>query len=423
MPTPTRDLAHVQRRTVSLLVGTQILGGVGVAVGIAVGALLLDELTGGPTLAGIGSAASVIGGALLAIPIVRVTNRYGRRYGLGLAYAMGVIGALVIVAAVHLDQAPLAFLGMLGFGGGTAANLQARYAAVDLATPSSRARQLSVVVWATTVGSVAGPSLAPLVDDLMVAQGGPRYAGPFIGSAIGFLLAGGAIWLLLRPDPFVLATATANPADSRRRPGVSAGLRIVGNNPAARLGIASVAVGHLVMVAVMTMTPVHIKHGLADPGAVTTVVGVVLSLHIAGMYALSPVAGLAADRWGPRPVILTGIVLLLAACGTAGTAGHDHVRLAAGLVLLGLGWSATMVAGSVMLTGAVDPGERPAVQGLSDLVMGIAGAAAGAVSGLVVDLTGYPILTLLAALAVVPVTVLVLRNRSPQPTATEQGAS
>ncbi|HEX7744242.1 MAG TPA: MFS transporter, partial [Micromonosporaceae bacterium] len=178
--------------------------------------------------------------------------------------------------------------------------------------------------------------------------------------------------------------------------------------PAARLGIAAVAMGHLVMVGVMAMTPVRIgeSHGDAD---VLRVVGIVLSIHIAGMYALSPVVGWLTDRVGRRAVILGGVALLIAACAVAGTAGHHTPRLSLGLALLGLGWSATMVAGSTLLSESVPVAVRPAAQGLSDLVMGLAGAAAGALSGLVVELAGYPVLALLAALATVPLIALALR--------------
>lgn len=409
IPSSQPDTSAVQRRTIRLLFSTQILGGIGVAIGIAVGALLLEDITGSATLAGFGLSTAVIGGALLAIPIVHVTNAHGRRYGLTFAYLVGMLGAAGIVAALYLEWAPLAFAGMFCFGGGTAANLQARFAAVDLAEPERSGRQLSIIVWATTLGAVAGPSLAPLADDALYDLGGPRYAGPFLGTVVGFSGAALVLWLLLRPDPLILARAAQ--AEAPVRHDISAGWRTLRANPVARLGVAVVALGHLVMVAVMVMTPLHIKHGMDDPDNVTTVVGIVLSLHIAGMYALAPVAGLAADRFGNRAVIYTGILLLLAACATSGTAEHAHVRLAAGLALLGLGWSCTMVAGSAMLTGAVDADDRPSVQGLSDLLMGCAGATAGIASGVVVELSGYPMLTLLAACTVIPVIVAMLRTR------------
>ncbi|ADD43835.1 MFS transporter [Stackebrandtia nassauensis] len=413
----TVDTARVQRSTLRLLFTTQIIGGVGVAVGIAVGALLLDELTGGASLSGLGSAASVIGGALLTIPIVRITNRFGRRYGLTFSYVVGTFGSLAILGSVYWNSIPLAFLGMLAFGGGTAANLQARYAAVDLAEPSRRGRQLSMVVWATTLGSVSGPSLAPLADRYLTDLGAPTYAGPFLASAIGFAVAALTLWILLRPDPFLLARRLRDESNgdttgkTAAQPGIAHGWRVYRTNAAARVGVTAVALGHLVMVAVMTMTPVHIKHGVSDPDQVISIVGIILSLHIAGMYALSPIAGWAADKYGPRRVIGCGIALLLAACAVSGTAGQSHPQLAIGLILLGLGWSGTLVGGSAMLTAAVPAEQRPAIQGLSDLTMGCAGALAGGLSGFIVDAAGYPTLAAVAALVALPVTVLVLNTR------------
>jgi MFS family permease len=300
---------------------------------------------------------------------------------------------------------------MLLFGGGTTANFQARYTAVDLAEPAHRGRHLSLVVWATTIGAVAAPNFAALADDAGASIGLPPLAGPFAFSVVAFLVAGGVLMGLLRPDPLLTARRLAERMSDEAPAapgGLRAGLRVVAAVPAARLGVAAVTVGHLAMVAVMSMTPVHIgeSHGDAD---VLRVVGIVLSLHIAGMFALAPVVGWLTDRVGRRPVILGGVALLIAACAVAGTAGHHTARLSVGLTLLGLGWSATMVAGSTLLSESVPVAVRPAAQGLSDLVMGLAGASAGAVSGLVVLVAGYPVLNLLAAVATVPLIALALR--------------
>jgi MFS family permease len=181
----------------------------------------------------------------------------------------------------------------------------------------------------------------------------------------------------------------------------------VAGSPSARLGIAAVAVGHAVMVGVMAMTPVHI--GQTMHGDTLRIVGIVLSAHIAGMYAISPVTGWLTDRLGRRPVILVGVALLLGACAVAGTAGHDIPLLSLGLVMLGLGWSGTMVAGSTLLSESVGTANKPSVQGLSDLVMGLAGAVSGGLSGLVVAWASYGALTGLAALITVPLIALALR--------------
>ncbi|MFI7605383.1 MFS transporter [Micromonospora sp. NPDC049366] len=425
LPTPVAapDVAPIQRRTLSLLFGTQIIGGIGVTIGISVGALLAARVAG-TAVAGLAQSAAVVGGALLAVPVTRIMTGHGRRPGLAVAYLAGAVGAALVVLATVNRWVPLLFVGMLLFGGGTAANLQARYAAVDLAEPTRRARQLSLIVWATTIGAVAAPNFAALADHTTSDWGLPPLAGPFAFSAAAFVLAAGVLLVLLRPDPLLTARrlaaaagsdvsppaeAVAPPARSARRgAGMRAAWQVVRGLPAARLGIVAVAVGHVVMVAVMSMTPVRLGESHSDAD-VLRVVGVVLSLHIAGMYALSPLVGWLTDRLGRRAVILAGVALLLAACAVAGTAGHHTPRLSVGLVLLGLGWSGTMVAGSTLLSESVPSDVRPSVQGFSDLTMGLAGAVAAAASGFVMRAAGYPVLTLLAAVATVPLVALALR--------------
>ena len=413
------DPAAVQRRTLRLLFVTQVLGGIGIAIGLSVGALLAADMAG-VRVSGLVQSSFVVGGALLTVPLARLMQARGRRPGLSLAFAVGAVGAVGVVAAAGTGSVPLLFLALFLFGGANTANYQARYAAVDLADPARRGRQLSFVVWATTIGAVAGPNLAPAAEEVLDL---PRYSAPFAFSAVAFLVAGLALVLLLRPDPLLtarIAQGVSGPDPSApdalglpdRPPpaggtGIRAAWREVIASPPARLGMAAVAMGHLVMVGVMSMTPVHI--GETHEADVLRIVGVVLSLHIAGMYAFSPVTGWLTDRVGRRPVILGGIALLLAACAVAGTAGHDTVRLAVGLTLLGMGWSGTMVAGSTLLSESVGLPNKPAVQGLSDLVMGLAGAGAGALSGVVVAWSGYATLTALAAVATVPLAALALR--------------
>ncbi len=436
----TTDVARVQRRTLIVLMLSQVIGGIGVAIGIAVGALLAARM-GGTGVSGFGQSSLVVGGALLAVPVSRIMRTSGRRPGLIFAYAVGVTGAVLIVLAAARGSVPLLFLGLFLFGGGNAGNYQARYAAVDLAEPARRGRQLSWVVWATTVGAVAGPNLAQPADNLLHRYGAATFSGPFVFSAIAFVLAALVVAALLRPDPLLVARSVAATgaavarsaaaaSDGSGRSDVSAGSAATGSaaagsgraapatglraavrevmaSPSARLGIAAVAMGHLVMVGVMAMTPVHI--GESMHGDTLTIVGLVLSVHIAGMYAISPVTGWLTDRLGRRPVILVGVAFLLGACAMAGTAGHDIARLSIGLSMLGLGWSGTMVAGSTLLSESVGVANKPSVQGLSDLVMGLAGATSGALSGLIVAWSSYGALTTLAAVATVPLIALALR--------------
>jgi MFS family permease len=407
------DTDAIQQRTIRLLFLTQVIAGVGIAVGGSVGALLAADLAG-VGLSGVTQSATVIGAALFAVPAAGIVERRGRRPSLAAGYALAAVGALLVVTAAIRQSAVLLFVGLLLFGCSSAAGYQARYAAVDLAPDRVRGRHLSLVVWATTVGAVIGPSLAGPASTALAPYGVPALAGPFFLSAVLFVF--GTVVLLagLRPDPAEVARAVAGvreAAPGGARTGVRAALAVVLSRPSARLGVLAMAIGHVVMVGVMAMTPVHIRAAGHDAAHTLRLVGLVLSAHIAGMYAAAPVFGWLTDRLGRQPVVGIGVVLLILACAVAGTAGQDPGRLAAGLTLVGLGWSATMVAGSTLLSEAVPVEIRASAQGLSDLTMGLAAATAGALSGLVMESWGYSTLTLLAALATVPLAALLVARR------------
>jgi MFS family permease len=417
------EITAVQRRTLRLLFVTQIISGVGVAVGASVGALLAADIAG-VGLSGLAQSAAVIGTALFAVPATAIVNYYGRRPSLALLYLIAAAGAVIVLFAATRGSIPLLFPGFFLFGAATAANFQARYAAVDLAPATLRGRHLSLIVWATTLGAVLGPSLAPVAGTSVGGFGIPTLAGPYFFSALLFTLAIALLLVFLRPDPAVVARAelgrSITAATDAPRPGMQAALRFVMSHTAARLGVSAMAVGNVVMIGVMAMTPVHIKGAGHDAAHTLGIVGLVLSFHIAGMYAFSPVFGWLTDRLGRRPVIFIGITLLLAACALAGSAGHDTARLAAGLMVLGLGWSATMVSGSTLLSESIPVELRASAQGLSDFVMGLAGATAGALSGVIVAAWGYPTLTVLAAVATAPLVALL--SFSPNPISPLAGA-
>jgi predicted MFS family arabinose efflux permease len=262
---------------------------------------------------------------------------------------------------------------------------------------------------------VIGPSLASPASTALAPYGVPALAGPFCLSAVLFAIATMVLLVWLRPDSAEVARAVAEVPGTTlggaRRTGVRVALPIVLSRPTARLGVAAMAIGHVVMVGVMAMTPVHIRAAGHDAAHTLRLVGLVLSAHSAGMYAAAPVFGWLTDRIGRRPVVGIGLVLLLLACAVAGNAGQDPGGLAGGLTLVGLGWSATMVAGSTLLSEGVPAEIRASAQGLSDLTMGLAAATAGALSGVVLQSWGYSTLTLLAALATAPLAVLLVGRR------------
>ncbi|WP_431902658.1 MFS transporter [Nonomuraea sp. bgisy101] len=408
----TPSVEGVQRRTLAVLSGAQITGGVGVAVGLALSSLVVFKLSGSEAVSGLAGTATVLGAAILALPAAKVSGKGGRRAGLGLTYLAALTGCLISVLAITIASWPLLLAGLVLVGGGSAGNLAARYSATDLSPPGHAARHLSLVVWAATIGSVAGPNLAAPADGLGIDLGLVPTAGPFAFAAISFAVALLIIMVGLRPDPLVLArrlSGTAAPAAAGSRT-IRDAWDTLRATPAARMALLAIAVSHTAMVSVMSMTPVHLHH----EGAHLEVIGLVLSLHIAGMFVLSPLVGWIADKLGKLPVLVLGMALLLAAATLAGTAGEHHVgQVTAGLVLLGVGWSCGLVAGSAMLSESVAIERRPAVQGLSDLLMNVCGATGTIVAGAIVGALSYGMLGLVVG-AMVTITGLwlALRGRS-----------
>jgi len=411
------NVEAVQARTIKVLASAQVLGGVGVAAGAAVGALLAADLAS-DTYSGLSSSASAVGAAVIAIPVSRIMNNHGRRPGLIFAYIVALIGASIVVTGTVLGFFPLALFGLLLTGSGNAATLQSRYAATDLAPAERRGRALSTVVWATTFGSVLGPNLASPLGNLAERIDIPELAGPYLLSIVVYVLAMLLVGAFMRPDPLLTARELhlrSGAAAMPPRRSVMESLVIIVALPAARVGLAAMMIGQAAMTAVMSMTPVHLKHA----GEGLKVVGLVISIHIAGMYAFSPLVGILVDRIGRRFVIGLGGLILLASFVVSGTAsGNEKFQLAIGLALLGLGWSCTMIAGSTLLSESTPLGERPSVQGAADLLMGMSGATAGLLAGVIVGVGSYALLTVITTCLVVPMLIATIRNARMQPAAT-----
>jgi MFS family permease len=409
---PDVDPPAVQRRTVGVLSGSVALAGLGVTVGVTVGGLLARDVAGTDSAAGLGQTVGVLGAAVLAVPLARITDRGGRRTGLATGYAIAVLGAVTVVGAAAVSSLPLLLAGLFAFGAATACGLQARYAAADLAAPSRRGRDLSLVVWATTVGSVLGPNLAGPGADLGRSLGLPALGGAFAVSAVVFAVVAAGVLLLLRPDPLLLARRLGDGgAGSRRRGTTGAAMRAVWASPGGRLGLTAVVVSHSVMVGVMVMTPVHMGHAGGAAGSTLRVIGLVISVHVAGMYLFSPLVGLLADRAGRRTTVAVAGGLLLTAAALAGTAPPGAaVRLGAGLLLLGLGWSCGLIAGSTLVTESVAADVRPTAQGGADLLMGLGAALAGVVGGPLLALGGFGLVSGVSAALVLPLAVVWLHG-------------
>jgi MFS family permease len=414
------DLERLQQRTVRVLVAAQVLGGAAIGVGASVSPLLAKEILGGDdTLAGVAFAALTFGSALAALPLSRQMSRHGRRPGLVRGYVTAMTGAGAAVIAAEVESFPLLLAGMVLMGSGTAANLLARYAGADLAAPEHRARAISTVVWATTIGAVAGPNALAPAGRLADWCGLPTLAGPFVVALVWFAAAAAVVGLRLRPDPLVVAGGleTAEASESRRS--AVAQLRVVLSDRSAGAGLVAMVAATGVMVAVMTMTPLHLR----DHGGSLEMVGLVMSVHVAGMYAFAPLVGSIADRRGALPTAYAATAMLVASCMLAAVPGHNHVVIGVALTMLGLGWSMAMISGAVLVIAGVPPEERARTQGVADMTMGIAGGAGGTVSGIVVGSVGYPTLSLTGAVLAGAVLVALLRQRDGHPPPSSAGAA
>jgi MFS family permease len=401
-----------QRRTLILLSAAQVLGGIGFGAGLSVGILLATQVTRSEGWAGVARTSTTVVAALVAVPLAVLAARFGRRISLGLAWALATTGSVALVSAAQLADsnrglASVLLIFGLGISGtGSAASLQSRYAATDLAAPEHRSRHLSLIVWATTVGTVLGPNLGAPGEALAGSIGLAPMAGPFVIATAMQALATVVI-LLLRPDPLLLAGTFTHVDPRTPKSGTRAAMGRAWRIGGARFALVAMCAAHTVMVGVMTMTPVHMDHH----GASITVVGLTISIHVLGMFAFSPLVGIAADRLGRYPVIVAGGGTLLVATLIAGTAGSSMWQVTAGLFLLGVGWSLVLVPASTLLTESVTAADRTRVQGGSDAAMNVSAAIGAAGSGPLLGLIGFGGLNALSAAIVLAAVPLLLTAR------------
>ena len=392
-------IATQQAKTVKVLASAQVLNGLGVAGTVAAGSLLVASITDSETLAGLAQTSSVLGAAALALPLARLTAKGGRRLALSVGYIAGVIGSLFAILGGAKENLILMLLGTFFVGAASAAGYQARFAAIDLATNETRAKQLSFVVWGLTIGAVAGPNLMEPSGNIAESLGLPRLVGPYLISAVALFLATLVIQLFLRSDPYLLAQKESALATAAKRSTKEA-LTHIRKNERALFAILSIAIGHVAMVSIMVMTPVHMAH----VDVTLTIIGLVISIHVVGMYAFSPIVGSISDRIGRINTVKIGVVTLLLSSVISGlAAADDAITLGVGLFLLGLGWSFTLIAGSAFLTESVSPEVKTSAQGASDLVMNLSGAGGGAIAGVIIGTLSYGWLCLFAA---IPVSIL-----------------
>ena len=396
------------RSRLALFAGVAI-GSTGHLAAITVASIVGKELLGSVALAGAPGAAVVFGAAMGALVLSSIMARRGRRAGLWSGYLIGVGGAAIATAAIVMRSFPLFLLGTFLIGFGNASNNLSRYAAADMVAPERRSVAIGVVVWATTIGGIAGPWLAPIAEEIAPMLGLPALAGPYLVPIVLVAIAGLLSFLVLRPDPFALAYDQHGPATSPGDAG-HVPVRDILMRPAVFAAIAALIAGQATMILIMTYTPLHLtehNHGLG-------VVGAVISGHVFGMFALAPISGRIVRRFGPLNTIFMGTGVLVVASLLAGLAPPERADiLFVALFLLGWGWNLGFVAGSTLLSSSVEPARRARVQGVADAVIWTTSAVASLGSGVVVAAAGYTTLGFLGvALVLAPVWLLINRRHA-----------
>ncbi|ALC85367.1 MFS transporter [Bacillus sp. FJAT-22090] len=405
-------LKSLYRRVLFVVSLSQIFGGAGLAAGVTVGALLAQQMLGTDAFAGVPAALFTLGSAGAALIVGKISQRYGRRTGLSLGFIVGGLGAIGVVIAAMMNSVILLFASLLIYGAGTATNLQARYAGTDLANKKQRATAISTTMVMTTFGAVAGPNLVEVMGEFASFIGVPPLAGPFILSATAFILAGLVLLIMLRPDPLDIANRIAAYKQEyepvNKRDSVDKAI----NRRGLMIGATVMVLTQIVMVAIMTMTPVHMKHhghGLNE-------IGIVIGFHIGAMYLPSLVTGVLVDKVGRTTMsIASGITLLFAGLLAAFAPSDSIVLLVLALSLLGLGWNFGLISGTALIVDSTEPSTRAKTQGTLDVFIALAGASGGALSGMVVASTSYATLSLsggLLSLVLIPIIIWSRRGKA-----------
>lgn len=395
----------------TVLVITQIIGTLGMGVAPTIGVLIASEVTQNEAWAGLARTSSTLGAALLGLPLGILAAKMGRRVALASGWWLAALGTGILVFASHYLEIVSLFIGLLLLGAGNAASLQSRFTATDLAEPRNRAKSLSLVVWVGTIGSVVGPNLGVPGQVVSDATGLSVYAGTFLIGAVFLAIAGVIVFLVMRPDP-LLTLQEVTPAAAPKMPGRKRGairrafaeLRI---NKPARIAVIAILTAQIVMVSIMTMTPVHIMH--LESGSVNQV-GITISLHVLGMFAFAPLVGWVVDRFGPRLAMWAGIGIFMLSLIAGAMWPDDLMWILVSLFLLGLGWSFVNIAGSTLFASTVADEARASSQGGIDALANLCGATAAFLAGPLLVITSFATLSILAMFVLVPLSVVIVRR-------------
>jgi len=396
---------QLYRRTLLIVVISQIFGGAGLAAGITVGALLAQNMLGTDSFTGVPAALFTLGSAGAALLVGQLSQRFGRRLGLATGFLLGGIGAIGVVISALTNNVLLLLVSLLIYGAGTATNLQARYAGTDLANSKQRATAISIAMVSTTFGAVAGPNLVDVMGRFAMSIGVPALAGPFILAAVAYIIAGMVLLVFLRPDPLIVAKAIATDVQNQNERNLidANSISLAINKRGIMVGATVMVLTQIVMIAIMTMTPVHMRHH----GHNLKAVGIVIGFHVGAMYLPSLLTGILVDKIGRKVMALASGATLLAAAIVAAIAPADSILvLIIALSLLGLGWNFGLISGTALILDSTHPSTRAKTQGSVDVLIALAGASGGALSGMVLAYSSYTTLSLaggILSLLLIPV--------------------
>ena len=375
------------KRTLYVVIASQIFGGAGLAAGVTVGGLLVKDLVGSATIAGLPTALFTLGSALAAFLVGALSQRKGRRFGLAFGFFFGTVGAIGVIFSATAEILPLLFFSLFLYGAGTATNLQARYAGTDLATPQARGKAISMAMVFTTVGAVAGPNLVEPTGRLANTLGLPALTGPFLLAALAYGIAGLIIIIWLKPDPLLIAKQIEYKIQVKTE--------AIVKRPIIILGSFVMIITQIIMVAIMTMTPIHMSHH----GHSLSSVGLVIGLHIAAMYLPSLVTGTLLDKFGRNVMIVAAsVTLFLSGVIAALSPANSLIGITLALILLGLGWNFGLISGTALIIDGTTMATRAKVQGMTDVWIAIFGASAGLLSGVFMDMSTYGTLAFVGGL-------------------------
>lgn len=394
---------QLYKRTLIIVVISQMFGGAGLAAGVTVGALLAEEMLGTNAFAGIPSALFTLGAAGTAFMVGRLSNSFGRRIGLATGFMAGGLGAVGVVVAALLNSVFLLFLSLFIYGAGTATNLQARYAGTDLATNKQRGTAVSIAMVSTTLGAVAGPNLVEVMGNVASSIHVPELAGPFILAAAAYLLAGLVLFVLLRPDPFLIALKIN--ANQQKTAPEEVPEKKQSNRKGIIAGSIIMVVSQMVMGSIMAMTPIHME----DYHQSLSAIGLVIGFHIGFMYFPSLFTGVLVDKLGRVSMaVAAGVVLFLAGVMAALVPGDSVFLMVVALSLLGIGWNMGLISGTTLVVDSTETSTRAKTQGTVDVFMRLGGASSSALSGLIVAGFGFQMLSMIGAASAIVLIVIVV---------------